>query len=77
MPLAPGGAGRGGGVNGTAHAGMAQYARWLRTEVGPSLRALAAAGYAVTVTGHSMCGGVATLFTALERVAPPPRLTTA
>ena len=28
--------------------------------MGPSLRALAAAGYAVTVTGHSMGGGVAT-----------------
>jgi len=45
--------------------------------VGPSLRALAAAGYAATATGHSMGGDVATPFTALERADPPPHLMTA
>jgi len=52
---------------GTAHSGMTRAARWLQAEVGPAMRALAAAGYRVAVTGHSLGAGVGALLTCLER----------
>lgn len=50
---------------GWAHTGMARAARWLRREVGPALQQLRACGYSITLAGHSLGAGVASLLAAL------------
>ncbi|KAL1504977.1 hypothetical protein AB1Y20_008743 [Prymnesium parvum] len=55
------------GATGWAHSGMLTAARWLLDELRAPLLQLAAAGYRLVLTGHSLGAGVATLLAALLR----------